>query len=130
MRTAREVPVWVMTAEEASSETERKLIAAGVSVLRTKVRNGRLDLDTALRRLGERGITRVLVEGGPILSAILIESDLVDEAVIVRSERALGPDAIDAIEGMRLEALTESPRLEIVERRMAGADSLTRYFRR
>jgi diaminohydroxyphosphoribosylaminopyrimidine deaminase/5-amino-6-(5-phosphoribosylamino)uracil reductase len=83
-----------------------------------------------LKRLAEREITRVLVEGGPILSATLLKADLVDEAVVVRSPRTLGADAIDALEGMPIEALTGSPRLKVIERRMAGADTLTRYFRR
>ncbi len=130
VRTARDVPVWVMTTDDASPEIERKLTAAGVSVLRTKAKDGRLDLAAALHRLGERGITRVLVEGGPILSALLIRSDLVDEAVVVRSERVLGPDAIDAIEGMPVDGLPAASGLELVEQRIAGTDRLLRYFRR
>jgi diaminohydroxyphosphoribosylaminopyrimidine deaminase/5-amino-6-(5-phosphoribosylamino)uracil reductase len=129
VRTAREVPLWVVTTDSASAETERALVAAGVSVLRTRSKGGQVDLAAALKRLGERGITRVLVEGGPILSAMLLRADLVDEAIVVRSERSLGAGAIDALEGLPLTALTESPRLEVIERRMAGADSLTRYFR-
>lgn len=130
VRTAREVPLWVMTTDDTPRDKERALLAAGVFVLRTQAKGDRLDLTASLRRLGERGITRVLVEGGPILSAMLLRENLVDEAVVVRSERTLGAGAIDALEGMPLSALTESPRLEIVEQRMAGADRLTRYFRR
>jgi diaminohydroxyphosphoribosylaminopyrimidine deaminase / 5-amino-6-(5-phosphoribosylamino)uracil reductase len=130
VRTARQVPLWVMTTDDAPADAERKLLAEGVFVLRTPAKGGRLDLAAALRRLGERGITRVLVEGGPMLSAHLVRSDLVDEAVVVSSGKTLGPDAIDALEGLPLAALTQSPRLEMVERRMSGADSLTRYFRR
>jgi diaminohydroxyphosphoribosylaminopyrimidine deaminase/5-amino-6-(5-phosphoribosylamino)uracil reductase len=130
VRTARQVPLWVMTTDDAPVEVERKLFAEGVFVLRTPARNGRLDIEASLKRLGERGITRVLVEGGPILSSFLIRSNLVDEAVVVRSEKVLGADAIDALEGLPLDALTNSPNLEMVERRMSGADSLSRYFRR
>lgn len=130
VQTAREIPVWVIATEQASVEAEKQLVAAGVFVVRAPSVNGRLDLETAMKRLGEREITRVLVEGGPILSATLLKADLVDEAVVVQSPRKLGADAIDALEGMELEALTESPRLKVIERRMAGADSLTRYFRR
>jgi diaminohydroxyphosphoribosylaminopyrimidine deaminase/5-amino-6-(5-phosphoribosylamino)uracil reductase len=71
----------------------------------------------------------VLVEGGPLLSAALLQADLVDEAVIVRSSQALGNGAVDALEGMSLTALTESPRLKVIDRRMAGTDTLTHYFR-
>jgi diaminohydroxyphosphoribosylaminopyrimidine deaminase/5-amino-6-(5-phosphoribosylamino)uracil reductase len=130
VRTARQVPLWVMTTDDASVDAERKLLAEGVFVLRTPAKGGRLDLEASLRRLGERGITRVLVEGGPILSAYLLRSNLVDEAVVVTSDKVLGPDAINALEGQPLATLTQSPRLEMVEQRMSGADRLDRYFRR
>jgi diaminohydroxyphosphoribosylaminopyrimidine deaminase/5-amino-6-(5-phosphoribosylamino)uracil reductase len=129
VRTAREIPVWVIAAEGAPPEAEKRLVAAGVFVLRVPSRNGRLDLEVALQRLAEREVTRVLVEGGPILSATLLKADLVDEAVLVRSPRTLGKQAIDALEGLPLTALTDSPRLRVIERRMAGADTLTHYFR-
>jgi diaminohydroxyphosphoribosylaminopyrimidine deaminase/5-amino-6-(5-phosphoribosylamino)uracil reductase len=129
VKSAREVPLWVMTTDDAPVEAESRLAAAGAIVLRTAAKNGRIDLQAALKRLGEREITRVLVEGGPILSATLLRHDLVDEAILVRSERALGADAIDALEGMPLTALTESSKLEVTDRRMAGADCLTHYFR-
>lgn len=130
VRTAREVPLWVITTDDAPVETERVLVAAGITVLRAPARDGRVDLKASLKRLGERGITRVLVEGGPILSSMLLRDDLVDEAIVVRSERTLGAGAIDALDGMPLGALTEAPGLEIIDQRMAGADRLTHYFRR
>jgi diaminohydroxyphosphoribosylaminopyrimidine deaminase/5-amino-6-(5-phosphoribosylamino)uracil reductase len=130
VQTAREIPVWVITTDGAPVEAEKRLAGAGVEVLRVNAANdGRADLAAATRRLGERGITRVLVEGGPLLSAGLVQADLVDEAVVVRSAQALGIDAVDALEGLPLTALTESPRLEVIDRRMAGADTLTHYFR-
>lgn len=127
---ARDVPLWVLAGHHAPTEAERQLAAAGVEVLRVKqAADGRVDLVSALQALAERGLTRVLVEGGPVLSAMLVRADLVDEAVVVRSPRKLGPDAINALEAMPLEALTESPRLTVIERRAAGIDTYTRYFR-
>jgi diaminohydroxyphosphoribosylaminopyrimidine deaminase/5-amino-6-(5-phosphoribosylamino)uracil reductase len=130
VRTAREIPLWVITTEGASADAEKRLAGAGVEIIRAgATKDGKVDLAGGLRRLGERGITRVLVEGGPLLSAALVQADLVDEAVIVRSSQALGAGAMDALEGLPLTALTDSPRLKVVDRRMAGADSLTHYFR-
>jgi diaminohydroxyphosphoribosylaminopyrimidine deaminase/5-amino-6-(5-phosphoribosylamino)uracil reductase len=53
----------------------------------------------------------------------------VDEAVLFRSSNALGPDAIAALEGMPLTALTASPRLALAETETAGADTVE-HFRR
>jgi diaminohydroxyphosphoribosylaminopyrimidine deaminase/5-amino-6-(5-phosphoribosylamino)uracil reductase len=91
--------------------------------------DGGVDLLAALRLLAARGITRLLVEGGPILSAGLIKADLVDEAVIVRSPKILGADATPALEGMPLDALTRSPKLGMIERRAVGPDELVHLVR-
>ena len=129
-RTAREVPLWLIGTADAPAEAERRLLDAGADVLRTQARaDGRVDPLAALQLLSARGISRVLVEGGPMLSAALVEADLVDEAVIVRPPRTLGADALAALEGLPLAALTESPRLAVIEERMAGVDRLTRLFR-
>lgn len=129
VNTAKEIPVWLIACEEASAEKEKALEAAGVEVTRVKSHNGRLDLQAAFQALGARGISRVLVEGGPILSATLIQNDLVDEAIIVRSPNVLGADAINALENLPLEALSDNPNLKIIERRMVGVDSLMHLFR-
>ncbi len=70
-----------------------------------------------LKALAARGITRFMVETGPILSAAFLAADLVDEAVLFRSPNAIGPDGLDALEGMPLEALTRSPRLKLDRQR-------------
>ncbi len=129
IKTAREIPVWLIASEDAPKDSERKLAEAGAEVIRVPSKQGRVDLQAAFRVLGARGLTRILVEGGPILSATLLQNDLVDEAIIVRSPQALGDDAINALEGLPLEALSDSPKLKIIERRMVGVDSLMHLFR-
>jgi diaminohydroxyphosphoribosylaminopyrimidine deaminase/5-amino-6-(5-phosphoribosylamino)uracil reductase len=130
VKSAREIPLWVIATERAPRDAERELVAAGAEVIRVReTAAGKIDLTAAMGTLGEQRITRVLVEGGPILSATLVRHDLVDEAVVVRSPNALGGGAIDALEGMPLEALTASPHLQVIEERMAGTDRFTRYFR-
>jgi diaminohydroxyphosphoribosylaminopyrimidine deaminase/5-amino-6-(5-phosphoribosylamino)uracil reductase len=126
---AAAVPLWVVTRESASGEREKALRACGVEVIRLPVAGQGLDLAAVLRMLAERGITRLMVEAGPILSAAMVTSDLVDEAVLFRSPNPLGPDAIDALEGMPLTALTNSPRLSLAETEKAGSD-MVEHFRR
>jgi diaminohydroxyphosphoribosylaminopyrimidine deaminase/5-amino-6-(5-phosphoribosylamino)uracil reductase len=101
----------------------------GVEVLRVPGASGRLDLTAVLRGLAGRGITRVMVEAGPILSAAFLAADLVDEAALFRSPNAIGPDGIDALEGTPLTALTQSPRLQLVATEQIGADILSVFER-
>jgi diaminohydroxyphosphoribosylaminopyrimidine deaminase / 5-amino-6-(5-phosphoribosylamino)uracil reductase len=120
---------WTFADETASQEKERALTDLGVEVLRVPGTNGRLDLTAVLRRLAERGITRVMVEAGPILSAAFLSADLVDEAALFRSPNALGPDAIDALEGLPLSALTQAPSLRLVSSEAVGEDRLDLFER-
>ena len=128
--TARETPLWVVTSERAPEDRAQGLRAAGAEVLRVTATEGRLDLAVVLERLAERGITRLMVEAGPILAAALLSADLVDEAALLRSSKVIGPAGIDALEGVSLAALTQSPRLELVRTEIAGADTIEFLARR
>jgi diaminohydroxyphosphoribosylaminopyrimidine deaminase/5-amino-6-(5-phosphoribosylamino)uracil reductase len=130
LATARETPLWVVTGEPAAVDRQQALRARGVEVLRVAGAQGRLDLAAVLERLTERGITRLMVEAGPILAAAFIGADLVDEAALLRSRTLIGPEGIDALEGLSLAALTRSPQLELVRTELVGADTIDFLARR
>jgi diaminohydroxyphosphoribosylaminopyrimidine deaminase/5-amino-6-(5-phosphoribosylamino)uracil reductase len=130
VRNAREVPLWVVTAAEVPAAPKKALEAAGVTVLSAPPLDGRLDLSAVLRLLAERGISRLMVEAGPILAAALLEADLVDEVALFRSDKVVGPDGIDALEGMPLSALSRSPHLASVRSEAVGEDSCEIFERR
>jgi diaminohydroxyphosphoribosylaminopyrimidine deaminase/5-amino-6-(5-phosphoribosylamino)uracil reductase len=121
-RSAREVPVWVMTRAEGLRAAEDVLLAEGVVVLRVPDGAGRPDISAVLRLIAGRGISRLMVEGGPTLAAAFLAADIVDEAVLFRSPKVVGADGIDALAGLPLTALTQSPRLTRVRSEAVGAD--------
>jgi diaminohydroxyphosphoribosylaminopyrimidine deaminase/5-amino-6-(5-phosphoribosylamino)uracil reductase len=120
---------WVFVDAAARLAHEGALAATGVEVLRVPGQAGRLDLAEVLRALAGRGITRVMVEAGPILSAAFLAADLVDEAALFRSPSALG-DGIEALEGLPLSALTLSPKLRLVGSEQVGTDTLQMFERK
>jgi diaminohydroxyphosphoribosylaminopyrimidine deaminase/5-amino-6-(5-phosphoribosylamino)uracil reductase len=128
--TARETPLWILAAEAAPKDRELVLAARGIEVLRLPSPDGRIDLTAALKLLAERGITRLLVESGPILSAAFLNADLVDEAALYRSPKPIGSDGIDAIEGLSLDALTRSPHLVSTGSEPVGDDTVELFERR
>jgi diaminohydroxyphosphoribosylaminopyrimidine deaminase/5-amino-6-(5-phosphoribosylamino)uracil reductase len=111
VQSARATPVWVLAAASAPSDREVALQQGGVGVLRVQGSAGRLDLHEVLKALAARGITRLMVEGGPMIAAAFVTADLVDEAVLLRSRQIVGDDGIAALEGTSLTTLTQSPRL-------------------
>jgi diaminohydroxyphosphoribosylaminopyrimidine deaminase/5-amino-6-(5-phosphoribosylamino)uracil reductase len=129
VRTAKEIPLWIIARPDAPTDVQRELEKAGADVLRVDASGGKIDLSEALWLLATREITRLLVEGGPILSAALVKANLVDEAIVVQSPKFIGEDALPALEGMPLSALLDNPKLETIERRAAGEDTLVHLFR-
>ena len=120
--TARETPTWVFAAQSASAIAGEILTDRGAKVFRVGTMNGRLDLNEILKVLSHEGITRLMVEGGPTVAATFVASDLVDEAVLLHSPQAIGTEGIDALEGMPLTALTQSPRLRLRASEIYGPD--------
>jgi diaminohydroxyphosphoribosylaminopyrimidine deaminase/5-amino-6-(5-phosphoribosylamino)uracil reductase len=128
--TASETPVWVLTSEGAPATNEPALKARGVRIVRIGMRDGVLDLPGALARLANHGLTRVMVEAGPILSAAFLRADLVDEAVLFHAPQDIGAQGIDALEGLPLDALTRSPKLPLVAAETVGDDRMEIFERR
>jgi len=85
-QTAWERPTLVFTAS-----TRESTLPSAVGVVRAPVgANGRLDLTDVLRQLANRGITRVLVEGGPALENALLDAGLADRVHLYKAPQALG----------------------------------------
>jgi diaminohydroxyphosphoribosylaminopyrimidine deaminase / 5-amino-6-(5-phosphoribosylamino)uracil reductase len=127
---AREVPLWVLAAESAALEREDALRGRRAEVDRIRsAENGRLDLGAALQHLAAKGITRLLVEGGPMVAAAMLAADFVDEAVLFRSGTSIGSGGIDALDGMPLSALTHSPRFKSIGSEAVAADRVEAFVR-
>ncbi|MFG1479357.1 bifunctional diaminohydroxyphosphoribosylaminopyrimidine deaminase/5-amino-6-(5-phosphoribosylamino)uracil reductase RibD [Xanthobacter sp. V4C-4] len=132
VRTACEVPVWVVTAEDAPADRAAALAERGVEVLRVP-RGGpddRLYLPAVLKLLGMLGVTRLMVEGGPQVAAAFLDAGLVDEVAVFTSPVVLGPDALPALAGRPLGRLLAPVGFAEVEHEDLGADHLVRLWRR
>lgn len=127
--TARETPTWIFGASDASAMAEKVLCDKGLEVFRVKAKDGKLDISQVLKLLAERGITRLMVEGGARVAASFVSADLIDEAVILHSPKTIGSDGVDALEGLRLDALTKSKRLKPAGSEAIGPDN-AEYFER
>jgi diaminohydroxyphosphoribosylaminopyrimidine deaminase/5-amino-6-(5-phosphoribosylamino)uracil reductase len=82
---------------------------------------GRVDLPSGLEALGDRGIGRVLVEGGATLLTSLLESDLIDEGVVYYGSKlagGVGRPLFDAT----WDTLGDARTVEIIDARLVGGD--------
>jgi diaminohydroxyphosphoribosylaminopyrimidine deaminase/5-amino-6-(5-phosphoribosylamino)uracil reductase len=128
VRSAREISVWVVAEEGASRDQERTLAPHGIEVIQAGLSDRGVDLARALHELAQRGISRLMVEGGPILAQSFLDEGLVDEAVIFQSPDDLGEDAISALPDAP-EAVLAAAGLNLRERHQAGVDQMYVYRR-
>jgi diaminohydroxyphosphoribosylaminopyrimidine deaminase / 5-amino-6-(5-phosphoribosylamino)uracil reductase len=123
---ARQVPTWVLALSSADPVRRQALLAAGVTVIEVDPdAAGGIDFKSALTALGERGITRVLVEGGGQLAVALVRARLVDRLAWFHAPLLIGGDGFPAIAGFGLEAMTDAPRFERLTTETIGGDLLT-----
>jgi diaminohydroxyphosphoribosylaminopyrimidine deaminase / 5-amino-6-(5-phosphoribosylamino)uracil reductase len=132
VHSARETPLWVMTSDISEAPAAMKLGAAGAQVIRVATTSAPppgLDLPAVLHALAEKGITRLLVEGGARVASSFVAAGLVDEVWLLRGAQPVGPDGVAALEGMPLAALTESPAFKVHASETLENDTLTIYER-
>lgn len=127
--TAREIPVWLIGAEGAPLASRQALSAQGVTVLATSASRAGVDLEKALAQMAERGLTRVLAEGGSQLASSLLSAGFADEIVLFHASVLVGSAGIRAFAGQALSAVEHSPRFHLVEEVSLGEDRMRRYLR-
>ena len=126
---AGDVPVWVFCGLDASADREKALNEHGVPVQRGRSEGNKLALLDVVQSLASKGITRLMVEGGPTIAASFIRADLVDEAVLLRGPIVIGMDGIDPLDSLSLDALTSSAHLRLTGAETIGADTLSHFER-
>jgi diaminohydroxyphosphoribosylaminopyrimidine deaminase/5-amino-6-(5-phosphoribosylamino)uracil reductase len=126
VQSARDVPVWAMTAATAPAYAEDALHAQDVEVLRL---GAQVTMRDALQALGARGVTRLLVEGGTRVAASLATDDLIDELVLIHTPLLIGADGIDPIAGRALDDLLADPARRLVSTEQDGPDTVASYAR-
>jgi diaminohydroxyphosphoribosylaminopyrimidine deaminase/5-amino-6-(5-phosphoribosylamino)uracil reductase len=118
-RTAREVPTIVITTP--STRMPASLEQAGVEQLEAE------DLDDALRKLRQRGVLSLMVEGGAGLAASFLAGDHVDRLTLFRAPIILGSGALGAFSAIASQEIEHAPRFTLLESRALGDDVMSIY---
>ena len=127
--TATSAPTWVLARASADSQRVAALKSAGVVVLQVGCSSAGIDLAGALRALAERGITRLLAEGGAQLAAALLRADLVDRLAWFHAPAVMGGDGWPAVQAFGVAALAAMPRFRRIAVHPVGADLYSAYVR-
>ncbi|HEX2525491.1 MAG TPA: bifunctional diaminohydroxyphosphoribosylaminopyrimidine deaminase/5-amino-6-(5-phosphoribosylamino)uracil reductase RibD [Geminicoccus sp.] len=121
-QTAWQTPTWLFTAPDHDRAKARVLINQGVRIEQVPAAaSGGVALVPVLARLAERGITRLLVEGGAVLAASLMREHLVDRLYFFRAPLLIGGDGVAGLAPFGVRRLEDAGRWQIVgERRLDG----------
>jgi diaminohydroxyphosphoribosylaminopyrimidine deaminase/5-amino-6-(5-phosphoribosylamino)uracil reductase len=119
----------MMASELAEAPAAAILGANGAQVIRAASTPTGLDLPAVLHILAERGITRLLVEGGARLASSFVAAGLADEFWLFRGPNAIGADGVAALGALPLTAITQSSTFHLRASENLGQDTLTVYER-
>lgn len=130
VRTARQYPLWIVTSDRHEEEHVAQYEKEGAKIVSVPVNeDGYADPLIAARKLGELGLTRVLIEGGAHLAAAFMREDLIDHLEWVTAPLLLGADGLPAMEVLGREGLADHPRFRSTGMRALGEDRLETFVR-
>jgi diaminohydroxyphosphoribosylaminopyrimidine deaminase/5-amino-6-(5-phosphoribosylamino)uracil reductase len=75
---------------DAPPERRKALERRGIEVMPTGTKSGRVDLAELLERLGKRGISSLLVEGGATLATAFLREGLADRLIVILAPKITG----------------------------------------
>jgi diaminohydroxyphosphoribosylaminopyrimidine deaminase/5-amino-6-(5-phosphoribosylamino)uracil reductase len=130
-RTAGSAPLWLCHHADAPPECRAAWMAIGAELIEIPSDSEkRLDLRALMQRLGERGLTRILCEGGGQLAAALLAADLVDTIITYTAGIALGQDGVPVVGPLALDALVDAPGFRLAGAERVGTDLRATWSRR
>ena len=123
--------LWLCHHSEAPPDRRKAWLEAGAELLEIPADSWqRVDLPSLTRQLGERGLTRILCEGGGGLAAALLAADLVNEIITYTAGIALGEEGVAVVGRLAIEALAHAPRYRLADAARVGADLRATWARR
>lgn len=128
--TARQVPVWLLCTSAAPAARREALHKAGIEIIEVAAAgDGRVDAAAAAQALGQRGLTRVLVEGGGQVAAAFLRVGLIDRITSYRAGVVLGADGRSAVGELGFNQLDFAPRFRLVSARSLQGDTVESWTR-
>lgn len=82
----------IVCGPDAAEASKTRLMDKGACIMEVPVKDGRIDLQILLERLGQRGLTSVLLEGGSRVAGSALKAGVVDKVHFFYAPKILGGD--------------------------------------
>jgi diaminohydroxyphosphoribosylaminopyrimidine deaminase/5-amino-6-(5-phosphoribosylamino)uracil reductase len=109
---------------ETNPRVHRRYLLQGATVLVCDEYEGRVSMPDLLRKLGDRGVRTVLLEGGSRLAGQMLQSGLIDEFMLFYAPKIIGNDGFSAFALQGITTMDQALKLRILDVRMIGPDLL------
>lgn len=128
VRTADETPTLIFAGRDhCSGAKANRLAQRGVEVAPIRLKRGQVAIAPCLAELARRGMTNLLVEGGPTLLTTMLTEKVVDEAWVFVSPNLIGgAGAPSVLGGKGIARMTEAIKPLDVQTHRTGLDTLYR----
>ncbi|MDO5708127.1 MAG: bifunctional diaminohydroxyphosphoribosylaminopyrimidine deaminase/5-amino-6-(5-phosphoribosylamino)uracil reductase RibD [Andreesenia angusta] len=99
----------IASTERLDKKVEKELLDRGIIIIKTDSKDGRVNLNELMIRLGERKIDSILLEGGGSLNYSALESGIVDKVESFISPKIIGGrDSLTPVEGRGIDYIKEA----------------------
>jgi len=82
----------LVTGDDVPHEKRYRLEKQGVTIIKSQLKDGFIDLDALMYRLGNMGITSLLIEGGGHVAASALACRIVDKILFFYAPKIMGGD--------------------------------------
>ena len=138
VQTSKDIPTILVVGEhiknafridEELAKRYNNLIDRGIEILFTEESDGKINLKSLMKQLGERQIDSVILEGGATLNYSAIDANIVREIDIYMAPKILGgKDAPTAVGGKGFENPDLSKQFTLKEIRQYDGDVFLKYI--
>lgn len=124
-----DAPVWLCHGGEAPAERIARARAAGLKCVEVAAEAEGVSVESLLRTLAQRGLTRVYCEGGGAFAAGLLRAGCVDRLAVFSAGCVIGADGLPGLGDLWVNLLADAPRFRRLGVRQVGGDVLTEWAR-
>jgi len=115
----------IITGNSKSSAKREAILKTGVKIIDATLKDGRIDLNPLMDRLGEMGITSLLIEGGAKVAASALQAKIVDKINFFYAPKILaGDDGVPMCSGAGPELMAASIPVKDIRVRQFDSDIL------
>lgn len=123
LRLDSEAETIIVTGDAIDGDKKARMEEAGARVIRSPVKDGGIDPEPLMKKLGEIGVTSLLVEGGGRVIASMLKSGVPDKINFFYAPKILGgDDGVPICRGPGPDLMRDCTPVESVEVRRFGED--------